>query len=153
MSAETNQWTPEPDAVAALIPQRTGDPSGRAATTFTGATVPTASQVVEVIDAVVAEVHGACGVIDPDLYDTAKRVVALGAASYVELQFFPDKQLSPQSPSQELWSRYQTALKALKASNTGDPGGNESPGPEYSFPSNSDVPAPWPPITTITERF
>lgn len=162
------QWTPSVDDVAALIPQRTGDPTGAAQTTFTATTVPTATQVANIIGQVVNEVAGTVGVVpdnDPggpgvraSLIDMAKRVVALGAAAEVETSFYPDQNVGGMGIGAVLYARYKDALKGLLSGvqtvlGGGAPGSADMGVPVYSFPAMTDVPTPGAPLTTYGEQF
>lgn len=150
-----SEWKPTPDDVAALIPQRTGDPTGRAAGAFGANTVPSLSQVLDRIDKVQAEVVAAIGAsVTPDLIDAAKNAVAIGVASYVELTFFPDQNLAAYGPASMLWERYISAVSTLrKGIVAGVAGAGDDAGPSYSFPSRTDNPTQYPPMTTMGERF
>lgn len=116
-------WAPDAPAVHALIPARSQDRP------FDGTTVPTVSQVGEVIRQVTAEVVAEVGRFDPTvplsghdgttLGDLARRAVALGAASQIEDSFFPEQQQGnyvgvDSTPSQHLYARYRRALELLR---------------------------------------
>lgn len=167
-TATKAEWTPDDDAVAALIPTRTANAAGETQGSFTEVTRPTQAQVYEVINDIVSEVAGFVGPIpkvpagdDPTgetLVDMARRVVTLGAASQVELTFYPDHGMSAFAPGEKLFERYQLALKALRtacqAINSGQAiGGTDSPAPVYSFPDVADIPTQASRITTYAERF
>ena len=83
---------PGVDDVAALLRARTKDTVG-AEGTFTAATRPTATQVQELIDFVVGEVHGHVALELPEiLHGQARRCIVLGVASLIELSYFPEQQ-------------------------------------------------------------
>jgi hypothetical protein len=122
-------WTPSPADVKSEIPQRVGGEE------FTPNTTPTVTQVQLVIDKVVAEVVGEVGPFDPmvvlnptapvedriTLGDLAKNAAALGAASRIEDQFFPEQQIATgmygvhaDGGNQHLYARYRRAVEVLK---------------------------------------
>lgn len=155
-AVDVADWTPTDDDVAALIPTRTGDETGRALASFSSSTVPTQAQVLAICAECATEVAAFVGDVDDSLTDMAKRTAALAAASYVELQFYPDHNYGSNGVAVALWERYQQSLKALKTAvdnvNAGIPiGGTDSPAPAYAFPSSDDVPRPL--VTTYTEQF
>lgn len=124
-------WKPTLERVHAEIPTRAGERP------FDATTVPTASQVTEIIGDIAGEIVGTVGdfdathVINPDdtaddhvtLGDLARRAAAIGAASKVEDQFYPEQQTGDyvgldSTPSQHLYARYQRALELLKTNVT-----------------------------------
>ncbi len=124
MSAAPTDWRPAVADVAAVLAQRTGDRHGDAQATFTADTVPTSAQVAMIVGQVQAEVATRIGAMHAALATPlvvgdgpgatpAGHVVAVGAASYVELQFYPDQQLNTDSPASALWLRYRTLLDDL----------------------------------------
>lgn len=156
-TASEAEWTPDADAVAALIPTRTGGPNGEPLGGFSASTVPTEAQVFEIINGVVADVAGVIGALPTELAEMAKHCVTYEAAALVELQFYPDHGMSQYAPTDRLHDRYESALKRLKAAvelvNAGQPvGGTDSPAPVYSFPDEADRPFPGP-LTRYAEAW
>ena len=121
-------WAPDPAAVHAEIPQRV--PGG-----FTDTSVPSEAQVVIIIGKVTTEVIAEVSDFDPDqvinpsapvadqvtLGDLASDAVALGAASRIEDQFFPEQQTSvgpygveADGGNQHLYARYRRAVATLE---------------------------------------
>lgn len=151
MAASPEAWRPDVQSVANLVPTRTGaaDAAGVVPRgTFDADTEPTADQVAGLIRGVQSEVMTLVGAM-PDVLaaipsggtigeSPAGHVVALGAASLVEAQFYPDMQGSgADAPAAVLERRYKTALAALataaKEINAGqDPG--DPPRPVGTFP-------------------
>lgn len=126
MATDPALWRPSVASVAAIVAQRPGDATGTAQTSFTATTVPSATQVATIIGQVQGEIIAETGdmpaalaavpVAGDDISASpAGRVVALGAAAYVELQFFPDLQTFSESVSSQLWDRYVAAKAALVA--------------------------------------
>ena len=125
MTTTAADWRPVTADVAAIIPMRPGeDDAGNPRPDFSPNSRPTSAQVANVIVMVQAEVIGETGTMPDALVvpadvaagvasSPAGRVVALGAASYVELSFFPDLQLSGDSPASVLMRRYLDARAAL----------------------------------------
>lgn len=123
-STSAEAWRPTVADVAAIVFQRAGRAAdGQAVGTFDATTTPTAEQVENQIRQVQAEVRTRIG-DPPESLTTAiddggpgstaaGRVVAVGAASYVELQFYPDNQGGADSPAVQLWERYQALLTGL----------------------------------------
>ena len=147
-------WAPSVQDVANLVPHRTGDPDGAAQGTFTATTVPTAAQVQGLIRQVQSEVEAEVGdELPPELTGApaggtvgegpAGHVVALGAASYVETQFYGT------SPNDDaLWPRFLRALAALRAGASGITSGGDvgsQLGASYAFPDllGTGVGASW----------
>lgn len=157
-TATEAEWTPDADAIAALIPTRTGDASGEPIGEFTTETVPTQEQVEGIIAQVVADVAGYIGPVPTELITMATSTVTYGAASLVELTFYPDHGMSTYAPADRLRDWYDKALKRLKTAvetvNAGQPvGGGDSPGPVYSFPDRSDSPTQASPLTSYAEHW
>ena len=121
-------WAPTNADVHAEIPARV---SGG----FTTTSIPTAAQVTAIIGKVVAEVVAEVDDFDPTvvlnpsadvadqvtLADLAANAVALGAASRIEDQFFPEQQnpvgaygVQADGGNQHLYARYRRAVQALQ---------------------------------------
>jgi hypothetical protein len=152
MAVDPATWRASVQDVANVIPQRTGDPAGAAQGTFTATTVPTGAQVEGIIRGVQAEVLTAVGEVTEELATPvaagggpgetmAGHVVAVGAAAYVEMSFYPDL---PEGAT-SLWDRYQALLAALvgaaaPGTQPGLPGaeaGAERPmNADWSFPAS-----------------
>lgn len=150
-SADPALWRPTVQDVANVVPQRTGDAQGLAQGTFTAATVPTADQVEGLIAQVQAEVLTRVGAVTDELatpvaeggrpaQTPAGHVVAVGAAAYVEMSFYPDL---PEGAT-SLWERYQALLTALVGAvapgdqPSGGGTGSERPvGASFAFPAAS----------------
>ena len=150
--ASLEAWRPGVSDVANLVPTRTGavdlaTGNLEPAPSFTAATTPTDTQVAGLIRGVQSEVVARVGAMPAALCvvppgggigeSPAGHVVALGAATLVESQFYPDLQ-GPESPGTVLERRYNAALSALaKAANDIDAGtdpGNQ-PHPVGFFPA------------------
>lgn len=115
-------WAPTTAQVSAVIP-------ARARGTFDATTIPTATQVTELVSQVVTEVTGRAGSFDPShvinpssvtagedpvtLGDLARWATALGTAAYVEAGFFPEQQDAEDSPAQALDRRFNNAVQRL----------------------------------------
>lgn len=155
MATDPATWRPTVADIAALVAHRAGDRDGAAVASFSANSVPTASQVEALVSQVQAEVATRIGDVPTALATPvasnsgpggtpAGRVVALGAASYVELQFWPDLQLGGQGPAQQLWERYQVALDALVAASAdiaddGVLGSDPVMKPSYRFPDTASI--------------
>ncbi len=144
-------WRPSVADVAAIVSHRTGDRTGMARLSFTSESVPNAAQVDRIIRQVQAEVAAVTGAMPAELTvandgamgpasSPAGHVVALGAASYVELQFWPDQQLGVESVASQLWDRYVASradlVKAVEDIRSGQEPGTEPSQvrPVASFP-------------------
>jgi hypothetical protein len=102
---------------------------------FTSATTPTDAQVQQLIDGVVGDIEAATGEIPTSLYPAAKLAAELGAASLVELSFFPSE---PDSAYDDHHDRYAEQLARLVAgvqAAGGDAPGDTTPLAQYSFPT------------------
>ncbi|MDQ2727985.1 MAG: hypothetical protein M3Y91_09025 [Actinomycetota bacterium] len=109
-------------------------PDGTYAGDFTLSTRPTGAEVVSLINLVGAEVAGEVGDVPALLTDNAAYVVALGAASLVEVSYFPEQVRAQQSAYPDLDARYIDALGRLQV-NVAEGGAGESVTPQWSFPS------------------
>lgn len=128
MAAALADWRPSVQDVANLVPERTGaiaiDVGGTLVprASFDADTLPTATQVEGLVRGVQSEVVSTVGAMPEALAvapsggtigeSPAGHVVALGAASLVESQFYPDLQ-GPGGPGAVLEDRYRRALTAL----------------------------------------
>src|ERR1051325_9833465 len=126
-------YTPTVADVAAVIPQRTGDPSGNAQGTFNANTTPTDTQVTAIITDIQSEVLAECGAppVDGSLDALTHRAISLGTAAQVELSFYPD--LTGEGVMAELQRRYERAKTLLRNTIEGGAGAEE-PAPVYGFP-------------------
>lgn len=120
----TPSWAPTSDEVHAVIPTRARQQP------FNETSVPTVAEVRSIIEQICTEVVAEVGPFDPSknlshsaddaqrtVGDMARWAATLGAASTVELGFFPEQQtLGDTTPGQILYQRYQQALARLKAS-------------------------------------
>jgi hypothetical protein len=136
-------WAPTVAQVSALVPTRAGQ------AVFDADTIPTAAQVASIIGQICDEVVSEVGGFDPTvitnpqdpgdpvtLGDLAKWAATLGAATYVELGFYPEQQPGEnQGAGGILYTRYQTALTRLRAAVDAIRNGRQGgPGPLGSFP-------------------
>lgn len=122
--------------MAAIIPQRTGDQSGRASGAFSAATTPTDAQVSNLIAGTANEVTAVVG-STPDVVVSAMaaHVTAVGTAAYVESGFYPDENTTGQGPAAQLLARFQWLLTELKAAARGAGDVAGPPEPLWSFPA------------------
>lgn len=122
--------------VAALIPQRTGDQTGRASGAFSATTVPTDVQVANLIAGTANEVTAVVG-SNPDaaISAMAAHVTAVGTASYVESGFYPDENTTAQGPAAQLLVRFQWLVAELKSAARGDGDVAGPPAPLWQFPA------------------
>lgn len=150
-------FTPDVDAVGAILRTRTRLAGGQEAGTFLSAaadptTTPTAEQVNELITDAVADLGAALGPDipdapgeDPTAYRTAAaRLAALGAALEVELTYFPEQVATGRSPYPQLLERYNARRKALLEAIVeigGGAGGGESAGGGAGMPSGGGFPS------------
>lgn len=148
--APPGAWRPTVEDVADVLAQRTGDRAGDARATFTDDTVPSRVQAQGVIDQVMGEITLRVGTIPGPLAtptlpgggpasSPAGRVATVGAAAWIELQFYPDLQLQGQGPAEQLWTRYQALLDGLekaKATLVGGGAVDVPPRPTASFPAS-----------------
>ena len=107
---------PTIDDVAALLRARTKDLNGNELGTFTPDTRPTGTEVERLIDMAYAEVAGSVGsvVYDP-CAKSATALVAVRAAMWVELSYFPEQVRSDRSVYAELATQWSDGLEALRA--------------------------------------
>jgi hypothetical protein len=100
-------WTPTPEQVHGLIPQRvTGGP-------FTTTTTPTVAQVSSLADGVSEEVLAEVGgTVPAELEGQANWAARLGTAAYVESALFPEQ--SDDGLGAQLYERYRETLTRLR---------------------------------------
>jgi len=142
-------WEATPDAVALVIPQRTGDITGLARGVFSAATVPTLAQVQLILDSVAAEVAAFAGT-NPSGVALAMATWAssIGAAAQIELSFFPDESMASTGPAAVLDKRFHDLLVEIEQVLAS--GGAAGPAPaRWSFPATVETGAG----TTSWERF
>lgn len=109
-AAGWSAYLPTVTDVAELIPSRAKGEFGRLAT-FTADTQPTADQVEKTIWRAAGKVASRLGHHVPAaLLDSAREVVALRAAMFVELTYFGDQIRSDKGPYAELKELYTEAL-------------------------------------------
>jgi hypothetical protein len=102
--------------VGALLRTRTVDSKGVEQGTFTSDTRPTASQVEEKIELGAEDVARDVGSDIPDsLIQSAQALVALRAAMYVELSYFPEQVVANRSPYDRYKELYDEGLPKLVA--------------------------------------
>lgn len=105
-----DEWTPTVEAVHAVIPTRNlGEP-------FDEASTPSHSDVVNVIQGVIAEITAEVGVITDSSAAAARWAATLGAAYYVEAGSYPEQAADPLAPAGRLFVRYREQVERLKAS-------------------------------------
>lgn len=138
----TSDFTPDVDLVARKIMSRTRDQYGNHVGTFTEATHPTDLEVTNIIDDYMTDLAIMIGEdIPDDLFDDAANVASIGAAMFVELNFFPDQIDTGRSTYPTLKELYDMKLTDLISAvsraiaNDGEitPSGS-STRPNYSFP-------------------
>lgn len=146
MGAALAEWAPTVRDVANIVPDRTGDVAVHDGT-FDTTTVPTAVQVAGLVRQIQSEIVAVVGAMPASLVvvpdggtigeSVAGHVVALGAAYHVELDFYPDQQLTGQSRASMLREDYLRVLKSL-AQAVNDADGGIDPGgtlaPTATFP-------------------
>jgi hypothetical protein len=130
-------WTPTPQDVADVIPRRARDADGLGRGTFTADTVPSAQQVSRIAAQFAIEIASAVRVLPAALHQQARQVAALGAASQIELSFYPEAREGTAVP---LGDRYRQALAGLvrAASNLSSAAGGAGL-PRGSFPPPGGV--------------
>lgn len=102
------EWTPSVEAVHAVIPTRNlGDP-------FDETSIPSESDVINVINGVMAEISAEVGTITDATAQAAQWAATLGAAYYVEAGLFPEQQSDPLAPAGRLFVRYREQVERLK---------------------------------------
>lgn len=120
--------TPTTQDVAALLRTRTKDLTGTEVGEFTADTRPTTDQAQDAIAQAYAEVTGRIGLdIAERWIDAARAQIAIRAAMWIELSYFPEQVRSDRSVYQELAQQYAngaTALDSTLADN--DPGAGGS---------------------------
>jgi hypothetical protein len=125
---------------------RTVDQYGNRLGTFTPNTTPTDTEAHLVIDETMLEIADIIGDNIPDfLWDDASTVVAIKAASQIELSFYPEQVTSGRSAYAQLLAKYEAAIGNLEKQVMGAT--EDSTGAEvtatantaqWSFPDSSD---------------
>jgi hypothetical protein len=115
--------------VAALLRARTKDLTGTEVGDFTPNTRPTDDEVVRLIAMAWAEVTGQSGASLADrCAGIARSLIAIRAAMWVELSYFPEQVRSDRSVYQELADQYTAGLPTLTScvdqNLAGDAGGS-----------------------------
>lgn len=139
----SQSYEPTIDQVARKLLSRTVDQYGNMTGAFTSDTTPTAAQVQAIIEGVMPQVADVIGDEIPDaLTDDAANVVAILAATQIELDFFSEQVNTGRSIYPQLVKQYDAALAALQRAVTSalEGGGtvvDEGPTnvPSYSFPN------------------
>lgn len=110
----SSDYTPDVADVALHLRTRTRDSNGVELGTFTSATRPTDAEVTAIIADTVVNVEDDIGPdIDPRLWSSAKRIVALRAAMAVELSYFSEQVASGRSVYPTLKEEYTEDLDKL----------------------------------------
>jgi hypothetical protein len=108
--------TPTVDQVAALERTRTVDDAGNELSTFTADTRPTDVEAEALTLQAASEVLSQLPpCIPPAYYDGVRAVVALRAASLIELSYYREQQSAASAGSGGWLARYRAALDALRA--------------------------------------
>jgi len=126
---------PTSDDVAALLRARTKDLNGSELGVFNADTRPTDTEVGRLIDMAYAEVVAQVGsiVYDP-CAQSATALVALRAAMWVELSYFPEQVRSDRSVYAELATQWAEQMPAVQACVTGNlPGGGGATNVGFRF--------------------
>lgn len=110
---DSTEWRPSPGEVATLIARLVPDATGQILGQFSGTTIPTSTQVTQVISGIAAEVGHLTSSLPAAVYDLARRVTALGAAVQVAIAFFPEVTAAYLA---QLRAEYETAKGLLVAS-------------------------------------
>lgn len=134
-----SDYTPTAREVGSLVRSRTTDGGGNEIGTFSDTTRPTNTQVSDLINEIVGDLYATFGSDIPDapnstdptvLRKAAKRAAAYGAASMVELSFFPEQVATGRSPYKMYDEKYERAKmavsKAISEVESGDTPGNDS---------------------------
>jgi hypothetical protein len=116
----TVSFLPEPEDVAAVLVARTFNTSSTEEGEFTEDTRPTEAQVEVLIERSGDEVRSRLGQdIDEDTDETnflyAKQLVAVRAAMWIELSYFPEQTNIEDSIYEQLRELYESGLAALIA--------------------------------------
>lgn len=120
-----SDWTPNTADVAAKVPTRLSDAGGNLKDDFDEETTPTQLQVSRLIEASVRELSRSIpdNLPDDEDIDSAKELVALRTAMWVEVTYFPRQVGVGESPYREFKDLFGTGLDALKESVTEHGGG------------------------------
>ena len=125
---------PTVDDVAALIRARTKDDAGNEVGTFNGSTRPTDLQVEALIILAEGDVLMQTGTA---LYqataDAATSMIALRAACFVELSYWPEQVRTNRSPYDQLWRMYEAGMQSLIAGIEAGAGSPEGAGAADRF--------------------
>jgi hypothetical protein len=120
--------TPTTQDVAALLRTRTKDLNGTEVGEFTADTRPTTDEATAAIAQAYAEVTGRIGFEIAERWrDAARALIAIRAAMWIELSYFPEQVRSDRSVYQELAQQYANGATALDATlSDNDPGAGGS---------------------------
>lgn len=103
-------WAPTHQQVAARIMARTRATNGDLTGTFTAQTIPTNTQVAEVVNQAVALLTPRLGPMAERLEDQARALAALRAAYMIELAYFPEQAETGVSPYNALRMEFKDEL-------------------------------------------
>jgi len=113
---ELPQYMPTLSEVGALVRARTKDSNGKELGTFSSDTRPTASVVMELVQAAARDIISSVDYDIPvEAWDLVRNVIAHGAAMRVELTLFPEQVRIGRSNYTELKELYDEMLARLVA--------------------------------------
>lgn len=112
----SGSYLPTTADVAALLRARTKDINGAELGVFDSTTRPTVGEVEAAIDMAAAEVTGRVGTQIADRWlDAMRALIAIRAAMWVELSYFPEQIRSDRSVYQELSTQFEQGIASLQA--------------------------------------
>jgi hypothetical protein len=130
---------PSVDDVAALLRARTKDDNGEELGSFTDATRPTDLEVAVLIQLAEGDVIVQVGSdLQPVYAAEAGSMIALRAACFVELSYWPEQVRADRSAYAEYWRMYEAGMAALLGAIAA---GGEAGGTVDAFPYGS-IPTP-----------
>lgn len=142
-------WMPSVQDVADLLVTRTNTSTGVPSGSFSGQTIPTGTQVQEIISKTVRDLWLEIGdgpQHNERLIDAAKYLASLDAAMMVELNFFPEQVASDRSPYEKYNNIRKAKAKLLSAAieaaevAAGETDGVTSSGmPSFKFPTTPGI--------------
>lgn len=107
---DSPNWAPTLMQVAARVMARTRLPNGASAGSFTSETIPTATQVTEVVNQAVSLMRPRLGPVADSMVDQAQALTALRCAYMVELAYFPEQVETSVSPYNALRMEFKDEL-------------------------------------------